>query len=158
MARAIDSEVAYQFLTEQKIEGTGARAQGVNKGLDIARSAMRNPDAIPTLTPQWISVKERLPEAEQEVCVACKTRTFGYRYQCQGFYVPRGVYREDSEFAWDYEACDEYDEERDDYLVNEGWYERIHNWDEYGAVSISDIVTHWMPLPDPPNGKEALHE
>lgn len=109
----------------------------------------------PTLTPQWISVKERLPEAEQEVCVACKTRTFGYRYQCQGFYVPRGVYREDSEFAWDYEACDEYDEERDDYLVNEGWYERIHNWDEYGAVSISDIVTHWMPLPEPP---EAPHE
>ena len=112
-------------------------------------------DSQPILTPQWISVEESLPKAEQEVLVACKTRTFGYRYQCQGFYVPRGIYREDSELTWDYEACDEYDEERDDYLVNEGWYERIHNWDEYGAVSISDIVTHWMPLPEPP---EAPHE
>lgn len=61
MARKIDSEVAYQFLTEQKIEGTGARAQGVNKGLDIARSAMRNPCAIPTITTGWISVEEGLP-------------------------------------------------------------------------------------------------
>ena len=50
MARAIDSEVAYQFLTEQLVKETGAFSKGVNKGLNIARSAMRNPDAIPTLT------------------------------------------------------------------------------------------------------------
>lgn len=49
MARAIDSEVAYQFLTEQLVKETGAFSKGVNKGLNIARSAMRNPDAIPTL-------------------------------------------------------------------------------------------------------------
>lgn len=155
MGRAIDSEVAYRFLTEQKVEGTGARTEGINKGMDIARSAMRNPDAIPTLAPQWISVKDGLPKAEQEVLVACKTITFGNRYQCKGFYIPHGMYREDSCYNWDFEACDEYDEELDDYLVNEGWYERIHNWDDYGAVSISDIVTHWMPLPELP---EAPHE
>lgn len=51
MARAIDSEVAYQFLTEQLVKETGAFSKGVNKGLNIARSAMRNPDAVPTLTP-----------------------------------------------------------------------------------------------------------
>ena len=50
MARAIDSEVAYQFFTEQLVKETGAFSKGVNKGLNIARSAMRNPDAIPTLT------------------------------------------------------------------------------------------------------------
>ena len=50
MARAIDSEVAYQFLTEQLVKETGAFSKGVNKGLNIARSAMRNPDAMPTLT------------------------------------------------------------------------------------------------------------
>ncbi len=59
MARTIDSEVAYQFLTEQLVRETGAFSKGVNKGLNIARSAMRNPDAIPTLTPpnEWVSVE-----------------------------------------------------------------------------------------------------
>lgn len=51
MARAIDSEAAYQFLTDQLVKETGAFSRGVNKGLNIARSAMRNPDAMPTLTP-----------------------------------------------------------------------------------------------------------
>ena len=51
MARAIDSEAAYRFLSEQLVKETGAFSEGVNKGLNIARSAMRNPDAIPTLTP-----------------------------------------------------------------------------------------------------------
>ena len=51
MARAIDSEAAYQFLTDQLVKETGAFSKGVNKGLNIARSAMSNPDAIPTLTP-----------------------------------------------------------------------------------------------------------
>ena len=51
MARAIDSEVAFRLLTEQFVKETGAFSKGVNKGLNIARSAMRNPDAISTLTP-----------------------------------------------------------------------------------------------------------
>lgn len=51
MARAIDSEAAYQFLTDKLVKESGAFSKGVNKGLNIARSAMRNPDAIPTLTP-----------------------------------------------------------------------------------------------------------
>ena len=51
MARAIDSEAAYRFLSEQLVKGTGSFSKGVNKGLNIAGSAMRNPDAIPTLTP-----------------------------------------------------------------------------------------------------------
>ena len=51
MARAIDSEAAYRFLSEQLVKETGAFSKGVNKGLNIARSAMRNSNAIPTLTP-----------------------------------------------------------------------------------------------------------
>lgn len=51
MARAIDSEAAYRFLSEQFVKETGAFSKGVNKGLNIARSAMRNPDAISTLRP-----------------------------------------------------------------------------------------------------------
>ena len=51
MERAIDGEAAYRFLSEQLVKETGAFSKGVNKGLNIARSAMWNPDAIPTLTP-----------------------------------------------------------------------------------------------------------
>ena len=83
MARAIDNEVAYRFLSEQLVKETGAFSKGVNKGLNIARSAMRNPDAIPTLTPpnEWVSVEdphpaERVGERGGE---AAGGKTEGYR-------------------------------------------------------------------------------
>lgn len=71
MARAIDSEAEYRFLSEQLVKETGAFSKGVNKGLNIARSAMRNPDAIPTLTPpnEWVSVEDRLPPLREDVLV-----------------------------------------------------------------------------------------
>ena len=99
---------------------------------------------------EWISVKERLPEPEQLVLVRCVTKPSSFEYQCIAFYVPKKWYSEASAFSWDYECCDEYDEEADDYYVNEGWYERLYNWDDYNAVGIGDYVTHWMPLPPPP--------
>ena len=69
MARAIDNEAAYRFLSEQLVKETGAFSKGVNKGLNIARSAMRNPDAIPTLTPQneWVSVEDTVPDPGERV-------------------------------------------------------------------------------------------
>lgn len=104
---------------------------------------------------EWISVKERLPETEQEVRLLCETRPNHYQYQCQGFYIPeKSVDKDGGVFNWDYEACD-YDEVTDTYWAHEGWWERIHNWDDYGAVAISDFVTHWMPLPQPPEEKPA---
>lgn len=68
MARSIDSEVAYQFLTEQLVKETGAFSKGVNKGLNIARSAMRNPDAVPTLTPpnEPLTLEELKAEAKRQ--------------------------------------------------------------------------------------------
>ena len=93
----------------------------------------------------WVRVDDRIPDAEQEIILCCVT-PFGYTYQCQGFYIPTGMYRDDSEYCYDLEFCEEYDEEKDDFIVNPGWYERIYNLDEYSAVRIHDKVTHWMPL------------
>lgn len=112
------------------------------------------PDAATAITDllarlEWVSVEEKLPDAEEEVRLCCVTAS-GRHYQCQGFYVPPGTHRDDSGYSWDWECCEEYDEERDDYLVNPGWYESIHNWDEYSACGITDKVTHWMPLPGLP--------
>lgn len=113
---------------------------------------------MPTLTPsnEWVSVEERLPKAEKEVRLFCITSN-GYKYQCQGFYVPPGMHRDDSDYSWDWECCEQYDEDSGDYFVNPGWYESVHNWDEYSAFGIADKVTHWMPLPAPPE-KENSHE
>ena len=129
------------YLSEHELEPLANHliANGVTFAEDIK---------VPT---KWISVEERLPEAEQIVLVSCKQN--GRRYQCLAFYVPKKWLREQSNFNWDYEACDEYCEEADDYYVNEGWYERIYNWDDYNAVGIGDFVTHWMPLPEPPKGE-----
>lgn len=102
---------------------------------------------------EWIPVTERLPELEKTVLIRCRSQFSQFGYVCCGFYVPEGTYREDSGYSWDYECCNEYDEEKDDYIVNAGWYEAIRNWDDYNAVGVADIVTHWMPLPQPPKGE-----
>ena len=60
--RPIDSEAAYQFLTDQLVKETGAFSKGVNKGLNIARSALRNEQIAPTLTPQFPSSGVANPE------------------------------------------------------------------------------------------------
>lgn len=123
-----------------------------NGAVDMLREVEREVKEAPTLTQpnEWISVEDRLPDAEEEVRLCCVT-SWGYRYQCQGFYVPPGTRRDDSDYSWDWVCCEEYDEESDDYLVNPGWYECIHNWYDYSACGIKDKVTHWMPLPAPPD-------
>lgn len=95
---------------------------------------------------KWINPYETKPEAEKEVLLLCKVKNSTHRYKCIGFYEPLGMLRDDSDFCWDYECCDEYDEEHDDYLVNPGWYERIYNWDDYAAVGIMDDVIGWAYL------------
>ena len=120
--------------------------------MDAARGILQEISAF-TSPNEWVSVDERMPETEKEVRLFCITSN-GYKYQCQGFYVPPGMHRDDSDYSWDWECCEQYDEDSDDYFVNPGWYESCHNWDEYSAFGIPDKVTHWMPLPSPPEKEE----
>ena len=100
---------------------------------------------------EWISVKDRLPESGKHVLAACEIRLIGGgkgHYVCEAYYAPThtisaGSYPDGDEYY-------EYDEENDNYYLLEGWYECIHNWDDYSSVVIGDFVTHWMPLPEPP--------
>lgn len=121
--------------------------------LDVDMVYKEEIDAISTidpesLRPQWIPVTQRLPDAEEEVLAFCKCGKGGY--VCEAFFIPKGTYREESGYCFEWECCKEYNEERDDYEINPGWYERIYNWDEYGCVAIHDMVTHWMPIPKAP--------
>lgn len=104
-------------------------------------------DAICALArvPRWISVEERLPESGVHVLVTAKT-SGGHKYVCDAFHAEK--FSISSEYG-DELAC-EYNPEKDEYFLEEGWYEVIKNWDDYSSIVIQDQVTHWMPLPELP--------
>ena len=105
-------------------------------------------------TQEWISVKDRLPENEQAVIICAERRHYSnpnhfIRIIAKAFYTDGKHNTEHTAYAWDNDCIDmEYDEENDAYLIPEGWWESIEYGEEFSAVS--DFVTHWMPLPEPP--------
>lgn len=103
---------------------------------------------------EWISVDERLPESGVHCLLCCDIKRYDgthRQYVCDGFYAER--WKEECANLYDDDAAIEYNEEKDEYYLLEGWYEVIKNWDEYSSVVIGDFVTHWMPLPQPPKKK-----
>lgn len=118
-------------------QGEGAFSRGVNTGLDIARSAMRNPDAIPTLPHPsgWVSVNERLPSEEIDVLLLVReTEYYGKHGE------KRHVYR------WVFSGWNIDGEWATTYCHG---HKMLSNQAEEDP-KIEYKVTHWMPLPDPP--------
>ena len=101
----------------------------------------------------WISVSKKLPEPESRVLVCAEVHCGEkiYRHVTTGMYEDGNVWREDSSWNFnDFDNLDTYDEKQDDWKIPEGWWEyTIYNNDE-GNYPIDDFVTHWMPLPKPP--------
>lgn len=108
---------------------------------------------------EWISVKDRLPEPEQEVliCTVKMYRGKAYKGITTAMYEDGTIFTEDSVWNWsDIEYLGDYDEERDDWKISSGWWEERHyNPDDVYNNVVDDEVTHWMPLPEPP--KEEHH-
>lgn len=73
---------------------------------------------------EWISVNDRLPESNGQYFVCCND---------EGCSSGEGIWYEK-----DVVVCAEY------YDGTWTWYEGTQEYDLYG------IVTHWMPLPEPP--------
>ena len=102
----------------------------------------------------WIPCSEKFPENEQEVEISCKRTYIGAGDEkktayltARAFYTDGTMDTENSCFAWnDYDNW-EYDEEKDAYIIPEGWWEYVTFSEELGVVDAE--VLAWMPLPEP---------
>ena len=113
--------------------------------------AMQAVENLPSAQPEqrWIPCSERLPE--DTVIVTVETKTFKHRYVCEAVWIPR--WSKKAEYD-NWEDCSEYNEDEDEFYVLEGWYERVHNWDEYSFIGIEDKVIAWKPIEEPYRGEQ----
>lgn len=94
----------------------------------------------------WIPVSEKYPEHGKEV-IAFYINEYWMWRRLKAQYLYK--WKEESDYDSSGEPYDEYIEEEDKYTYIEWWYEcnEIDDWQYY----ISEKITHWMPLPTPPN-------
>jgi len=97
---------------------------------------------------EWKNAFDELPPAGVPVIAFVPSYDGGDKSRCiRAQYAPAKTLEQ---------SCDveggEYDEETETYWCAAGWYET----NEYEDVhwSVGDRVTHWMPLPPPPNAIE----
>ena len=104
---------------------------------DAEIEAMRNP---------WISVKDRVPEPGLPVIAfVTDPKNPQWSRRIRAAYAEEGTLELGEGEPWDGCTCDE---ENGDWFCQPGWYE--HNWYEDTNWRVTDTVTHWMPLPTPP--------
>ena len=111
-------------------------------------------DAVEAM-PKWISVEERLPENEKTVLAATKHRFYTHNGIRETitisavFHTDGKTFSGDSKYNFDEGDVDLiYDEDNDEYLVPEGWWESTYFTEQFAAVT--EEVLFWMPLPEPP--------
>lgn len=137
----------------------GIEYQAYKAGAEYVRSLIED---APTIDPEslrptahWISVKDRPPEPETEVFIYAEIRrdnkVIGY-VTTTAIYEDGTIHTGESIWNWDdINYWGTYDEETDDYIIPEGWWEERHyNDDDTRNLQVDDFVTHWMPLPKPP--------
>lgn len=101
------------------------------------------------LLPKWIPVEEQLPACEEEVEVTTvrhyKEKTI--YLTCRAIYEDGTIWGEDSAYCWEDLSDYEYDEERDDYRVPEGWFEAVSYAEQFEIID--DKVIAWRKRPEP---------
>lgn len=132
--------------------GNDEYAQGLNNQWHYDVNALKG---LPSAQ-QWIPCSEKLPD--NRVCVIVCFREwqqYAKRYIYSivtGWYARKHSVRENVFSEW--EADCDYDEDEDEYYIQEGWYEfttqgnaDLMNW------YINAEVVAWMPLPEPYGGE-----
>ena len=97
--------------------------------------------------PEWISVEDKLPLAKEHV-LATYRNNYGKARVAVAQYIPPKTVEAHDFLAYDAEGGSEFDDETDTEWVIEGWWEG--SWEADTNWKISDKITHWMPLPEPP--------
>lgn len=108
-------------------------------------------DAVPVV--RWIPITERLPKPETEVMIVCNRN--GYRFIATAIHEDGTLLTEGSKWNWnEIWVYGRYDEEHDDYIIPEGWWEsRCFTPDDVYNCPVDCEVTHWMPMPELPEEK-----
>lgn len=123
------------------------------QALDIAQRDIEFVDLMPDVPVQrWIPATERLPNSERVVLVSALTKTFRHRHTLMAAHIGHHEFTTEDTDWREYEGDTEYDEENDCFWIPECWYE-VNAIDDNGNWIIDSEydVTHWMPLPEPPN-------
>jgi hypothetical protein len=129
----------------EKLVGDGCEVCNPTKALEYAKDTIAELESRLREIETWTPVTDRLPESGKPVLVAC------------GKKVLRAVYAakhalDDENWKWwtDGDGSD-YDETTDKTYWPEGWYE----WNEYEEChwGLDTAPTHWMPLPECPQGE-----
>lgn len=97
---------------------------------------------------EWMSVEKALPDNNVRVLAVLATPR---PIAIVAWYVrARAISANDANFDPydDDEVTSDYDEETGTHYVPVGWYEDCESGNIYYRVS--DAVTHWLPLPEPP--------
>lgn len=99
---------------------------------------------------RWIPCSERMPGTETEVLALC--RRGGVSFVCPVMHEDGTIITSESIWNWnEIEGYGLYSEEADDWFIPEGWWEyRQFNDDDVYNNLIDCAVTHWQPLPEPP--------
>lgn len=124
---------------------------GEHYAYSVALNEVLNCPAADVVQPvQWIPVAERLPKPETEVMIVCNRN--GYRFIATAIHEDGTLLTEDSNWNWnDIWGYGLYDEEHDDYIIPEGWWEsRCFTPDDVYNCPVDCEVTHWMPMPELP--------
>lgn len=100
---------------------------------------------------EWIPCSEKMPEHEKEVEITYTRkhyRTGKTLYlTARAFYEDGTLTTEDSTFCWEEGADWEYVEEKEGYMIPEGWWESVSFSEEFGAVDMPVIA--WRYLAEP---------
>ena len=96
----------------------------------------------------WIKVEERQPDPGVPVIAfVTDPKNPKWSRRIRAVYAVEGTLELGEGDPWDGCTCDE---ESGEWFCQPGWYEQ--NWYEETNWRVTDTVTHWMPLPDPPSG------
>ena len=142
----------------EQLRWWAAECDRTNFGCQARKLLLEAAEALEKADPQWIPVTERPPENEVDVLICARRGSYKggfYTHVATAFHTDGKMNTEDSRYNWDIDISDmEYDEEADAYIVPEGWWEAVRYGEEFSAVD--DFVTHWMPLPKPPEDGERV--